>query len=259
MDWSRAKTIFIISFLILDIFLAYQLIYQKNENTFETLPEASFDQQLKAENITVTKLPTEPKKSNYVEARTKQFDFDDTLTTNQTISIASPGITSELLEPYTLKENWKVEDIDAFIKSYVYNGDQYQFWSFNSVLNEITYYQVFNGRMIYNNDNAKIKILLNGNEIVGYNQTMLENIEEVLEQDIITALEALKILYSKGLIRSDSNVSKVEIGYNTLVSNPTSSSQLLAPTWRFTINDEQEYFVNAIEGHVFNEASKILE
>ena len=29
MDWSRAKTIFIITFFILDVFLLYQLIYQK--------------------------------------------------------------------------------------------------------------------------------------------------------------------------------------------------------------------------------------
>ena len=124
----------------------------------------------------------------------------------------------------------------------------------------ITYYQLYNGRMLYNNSSAQLKITLNeDNEIIGYSQTILENIKDIKEQDIITAYEALSILYTKGLLQSDSTVSTVELGYYMLVPGQSSSAQLLAPTWCFMIDGKVEYFVNAIEGHVFNEEREILE
>ena len=58
MDWSRAKTIFIITFLLLDIFLIQQLISQRNENTFDTIEETTIDERLEAQNIQVIDLPT---------------------------------------------------------------------------------------------------------------------------------------------------------------------------------------------------------
>ena len=73
MDWSRAKTIFIITFLLLDIFLIQQLISQRNENTFDTIEEITIDERLEAQNIQVNDLPTEPTSAPYLEAEVKQI------------------------------------------------------------------------------------------------------------------------------------------------------------------------------------------
>src|SRR5690606_24780823 len=154
-------------------------------------------------------------------------------------------------------------DVDEFIHSQVLNGNQYKYWDYNEEKNEIIYYQVFNGQMLFNNESSQIVIQLNEkNEIVSYTQNMLENIKEIQKQNIITAKQALSILLSKNLLQAESTVSNVELGYYSLVSSEPnqsqSQSQLLAPTWRITLNGEVEYFINAIEGHVFNEQRVIV-
>src|SRR5699024_1070849 len=45
-------------------------------------------------------------------------------------------------------------------------------------------------------------------------------------------------------------ITKISIGYHTVV--PLANGvQVFVPTWKITVNDEQYYFVNAIEGIVF--------
>ncbi|WAA09558.1 two-component system regulatory protein YycI [Fervidibacillus albus] len=105
-------------------------------------------------------------------------------------------------------------------------------------------------KTFYKNKNGEIIIQLDeeGN-IDSYTQTMLENIQEIKEQDIFSAKQALLILYNKQYIQSGSEITDVNLGYYTLV--PALSSQLLVPTWRFEINGEENLFVNAVEGSVF--------
>jgi regulatory protein YycI of two-component signal transduction system YycFG len=264
MDWSRAKTIFIITFLLLDIFLIQQLISQRNENTFDTIEEITIDERLEAQNIQVNDLPTEPTSAPYLEAEVKQIGINDLETDQQKIVNFGSGIKVEMDTPIPLKEDWEIEDVDEFIHSQALNGNQYKYWDYNEEKNEIIYYQVFNGQMLFNNESSQIVIQLNEkNEIESYTQNMLENIKEIQKQNIITAKQALSILLSKNLLQAESTVSNVELGYYSLVSSEPnqsqSQSQLLAPTWRITLNGEVEYFINAIEGHVFNEQRVIVE
>lgn len=265
MDWSRAKTIFIITFLLLDIFLIQQLISQRNENTFDTIEETTIDERLEAQNIQVIDLPTEPTSAPYIEAEVKQISIDDVEMDNQKIVNFGSGIKVDFEIPIPLEEeNWEVADIDEFVQSSVLEGEQYKYWNYDKETNQIIYYQTYNNQMLFNNESSQIVIQLNdNNEIISYTQNMLENMKEIQEQNIITAKQALSILLSKNLLQTESVVSNVELGYYSLVSGepnqPQSQSQLLAPTWRITVNGDAEYFINAIEGHVFNEEREIVE
>ena len=103
-------------------------------------------------------------------------------------------------------------------------SNQYKYWDYNEEKNQIIYYQVFNGQMLFNNESSQIVIHLNKkNEIVSYTQNMLENIKEIQKQNIITAKQALSILLSKNLLQAESTVSNVELGYYSLVSGGTQS------------------------------------
>ena len=262
MDWSRAKNVFIMIFLILDIFLISQFIIQKSENTYDLIQDTPIDQQLKADKIQIkTELPLKPTKASYVEADAMVFQANEISSlSGQSIEILNDNILikSQLTSPYPLKKDWKVADVDQFLKNYVYYGDQYKYYQYDKDKNMITYYQLHKNQMFYKNASGQVQLVLNDkNEIVSYSQTMLDDIKEISKQEIITAHEAMTILYNKGLLDVGSNITNIKLGYYTLV--PIKSSQLLAPTWCFTIDDKRDYFVNAVEGHVLNEEEEILK
>ena len=60
MDWSKIKTIFIITFLILDVYLLFQFMKIRDANKYEVITEASFEEKLKADEIKYVDLPKDP-------------------------------------------------------------------------------------------------------------------------------------------------------------------------------------------------------
>ncbi|WAA12273.1 two-component system regulatory protein YycI [Fervidibacillus halotolerans] len=260
MDWSRAKTIFIFTFLILNVFLLFRLIQLETENKNAFIQETSMEERLLADDIEVPELPQEPKKEYYVEATAKTFhrnDMEDL--SGQEITIVSENVLeSNLSIPFQLNDDWKQTDVDLFVFNHIYQGNQYTFWDYDPEKRQIIYYQNFKNKTFYKNKNAAIILQLdqNGN-IDSYSQTMLDNIKEIKEQDIFSAKQALLILYNKQYIQSGSKITDVALGYYTLV--PAISSQLLVPTWRFEINGEKNLFVNAVEGSIFQETGEANE
>ena len=197
MDWSKAKTIFIITFLILDLFLVYQIFIQRFENRYDFIKETSIEDQLAADNIKVNDLPMEPSKASYVEADSRSFMQEEfTKLADQTITISNDTqITSRLKTPYPLVKGWSKADVDRFVQSYVPYGSLYVYWDYNEEKNTIIYYQTYNGKIFYENKDARVELQLNEkDEIVSYTQTALENIQEVKEQEIITAHDAMVVL-----------------------------------------------------------------
>lgn len=73
MDWDRIKTIFIVTFFVLDLFLIFQFIQKQDSNQLELVTETKIDQQLKAEKITMGNFPKEPKKESFIMAKNKGF------------------------------------------------------------------------------------------------------------------------------------------------------------------------------------------
>lgn len=257
-DWSRAKTIFIITFLILDIFLIYQLINQKSDNSFDLIKEATIDEQLAADEIKLPDLP-DYRKDTYVEAIIKQFKVDELdFLEDQEITYVNDNLIHGVLEnPISVTDKIDLKLVDDFVKNNIYQGNTYKFYSYNPENNTLTYYQVYQDKMFYHNNNAKVVLNLNEEfEIYSYTQTMLNRVRQIKDQEILTAHEAIVILYNKGYIESGDEVTNAQIGYRTLVPIPTMSSQLLAPTWMITVNGVENYFVNAVEGHIFQDTEE---
>src|SRR5690625_7702747 len=84
-----------------------------------------------------------------------------------------------------------------------------------------------------------------------YTQTMLG--EEDARQDkssLIKPIKAIELLYNANELRTGEEITKVDIGFHTRAPRP-SGVQVFVPAWTVTVNDERDYFVNAIEGWVF--------
>jgi len=259
MDWSRAKTIFILSFLVLDIFLILQIIDQKSASTYDYLSDVPVEEQMAADQITLPELPQGPEEEFYIEANVRDFSMENLANPakNGQLSEESHELQITLDSPYELGENWHISDVDRFVKNFIDSGSEYRYWDYDKTKNTITYFQQYNGKLFYNNRDARIVLQLNEDqEIVSYSQTMLEDITEIKNQAILSALDAVLILYKNRLLERNDEVIDVELGYYTLV--PLKSSQILAPTWRISIAGKDDFFINAVEGHIINEETQIL-
>lgn len=262
MDWNRTKTIFIISFLILDLFLIFQLKEKSSiNNDVDVITESTLEEQLEAEEITYVDIPKETWKEAYISAKRKIFTDVDLVELrnkfeNQTLSIFSEDmIVSRFDTPIPLPEIGQMEMIYQSIKSTVFQGDQYAYWAWYRDSDTILFFQTYKDKPIYFNESGMLVLHLNdtNDAIIGYTQTLLNTIEPVDEQgqqqEVLTAHKAIETLYKKNNLPSKSKITKIELGYFTLV--PLSSGvQVFAPTWHIVVDEKQNFFVNAIEGQI---------
>src|SRR4051812_25110580 len=78
MDWSKTKSIFIMVFFVLDIFLLYQFLEKKDNYQFEYIAEATLEDRLQGDEITYVSLPKQKLKDQFLIAKSKIFEKEDT-------------------------------------------------------------------------------------------------------------------------------------------------------------------------------------
>jgi regulatory protein YycI of two-component signal transduction system YycFG len=265
MDWSKIKTIFIISFLILDLYLMYQFLIIRDANKYKFLSETSLEYNLKTNEIAFDELPKEIIKDKYLSAKPKVFtDHDLGLLKEQSVTLLDETlIQSELANPIPLNAQFDPLEAQSFLNSYVLYGDQYGYWQLDDQFKTITFYQKHDNKMFYENINGKVILYLNDNfQIVSYEQTFLESIDNLTEkeEDVLPPIKAIETLYQKGLLKPKSKITKVELGYSTLIQ--LAASQVLTPTWHLVVEDEEHLYVNALEGQIIqfnNTENNIVE
>ena len=104
MDWDRIKTIFIVTFFVLDLFLIFQFIQKQDSNQLELIAETKIDQELKANKITMGNIPKEPKKESFIRAENKAFKEEDAHIPNEMISQQQEQINEkEIVEEPVMK------------------------------------------------------------------------------------------------------------------------------------------------------------
>jgi regulatory protein YycI of two-component signal transduction system YycFG len=265
MDWSKIKTIFILTFLILDVYLLYQFMKIRDANKYELITETSLEDKLKADEIQYVELPKAPMKEQYLSAKPKLFSKGDVAKLKgQTAVLKEPGTTIQvtLEKPFQLSTKFEPSELASFLKDNILYGESYQFWEKNEKRNTITYFQQYENFLMYKNINGMITFTLNAdNQIVSYQQTYLEEFEKLTaKEEILPPLKAIETLHQKGELPPKSKITKIELGYSTLIQ--LTASQVLAPTWRFVVDDKESLFVNAFEGQIiqFNsDEKKVVE
>lgn len=253
MDWSKIKTIFIITFLILDVYLLYQFMKTRDANKYELITETTIEDKLKADEIQYVDIPKTDIKDQYLSAKPRIFSKNDLTKLKGQVSSSmetSPTIQVTLTKPYQLTSKFEPSELASFLKDEVLYGSHYQFWEKNDKKNTITYIQQYENFPLYENINGMITFNLNAdNQIISYQQTYLEGIEMLTaKENILSPLKAIETLHQKGLLKTKSKITNIELGYSTLVQ--LTASQVLAPTWCFVVNDKERLFVNAIEGQI---------
>ncbi|MEH7386147.1 two-component system regulatory protein YycI [Bacillus sp. JJ1521] len=253
MDWSKTQSLFIIVFLILNIFLGYQLAQKRDSSQIDALAEMTNDEELANEDITYEALPKEPKELSYISGKVQTFTEDDVKSLkNQVVNIETAGVLKgEFKEPIkiSLTDHMKIQQ---FVKEHLLAGEKYTVWSVDEEAGTIVLVQQHNNYKVFGqslNISGVIYLYVNDDhEAIAYEQTVIPEFQEYELEELIPPLKTLANLLNNHHLKSGSHVSKVEIGYYPLL--PYSESQLLAPTWHVVIDDEIEIYVNAIEGQI---------
>lgn len=270
MQWSQIKTLFILSFLVLNIYLVVQFIDKKDQSDYTLLDHgvSTFEEKLKNENIVMLEGISDfsgRKQEPYISAEQKEFDQDDlklfNSLKNQKVSIVQNKLVVSILDKPIPIPSGELSEIEEFVKKqFVYPSD-YVLWDWDKELNILVFFQQKNGRPIYFNRSGIILVFLNeNNEMTLYTQTMLGEKESLQdEKTLITPEKAIEALYNANELRSEDEITKVDIGFHTRV--PLEDGvQVFVPTWKVTVNDERNYFVNAIEAFIFSSnSSKFLQ
>lgn len=256
MQWSQIKTLFILSFLILDVYLFIQFLGKEDVGIIEH-EESSIEQRLENENITIPKLPDEEIKEPFISVSQKSFTDEDEklfnhLNKQETASVNN-FVVSSFEEPIEISEDESNEKIESIVKSSVVFPEEYLFWDWNKEMNILIFFQEKSDRPVFFNQNGVILVFLNDqNEMIFYTQTVLGDAESREEKKkLITPLKAIEALYDSNELYSGDEITEVYLGFHTRM--PLANGvQVFVPTWKVTVNDEKNYFVNAIEGRIFS-------
>lgn len=254
MDWNKTKTIFIVTFLILNVFLTWQLVETKSDNQLGLIAEATIQEQLQQNNITIAvDLPEEESSGGHVigKSTTLTERMAANLFNQETKVIDNHLFLSLLNKPYKLEFNENFSsNLNEFLLTYVYKGDQYRYGRYEEETNKIYLYQKYGDKTAYTFEDEPLILQLNDQEeIVGYQQIYFE-FEELdgKEREILSSLKALEMLLKERLIWTNDTITTIEFGYYSFFS-PQGDAQVFAPMWRVVV-DEDTFLVNAIEGTV---------
>lgn len=257
MDWSKSKSIFIVVFLILNVFL-YSLYLNRHTEAqqFEVLSERKIESQLNDDNITINNLPTKIEAVSYISAKVKDFSKEELKIPNSEIVESDYKLTVMLKEPVKIRETRNKASFDEFLQTNVYEGSSYVLWEIDEKSRSATFFQRANDKTIYYNINGILSVYWNDkNEIIKYEQTMLEKVEKLEEKkQLLQPIKIIQVLYSRGDLESNSEVVDMKLGYSTLVQ--LTEIQVFVPTWVVHVKSEdgkvEEYFVNATDGKLID-------
>ncbi|SDN85912.1 Two-component signal transduction system YycFG, regulatory protein YycI [Psychrobacillus sp. OK028] len=254
MDWSKTKTIFIIVFSILNVFLLSLYLNRYNASQQIDKPnDTPIEEKLILDNIKVLATNDEIKEASYVSGTVHNFNQEEIEElSNQTIEIAAKDkIISTFDEPIKITDENTLEKI---VHEQVINGAAYSLWKIDEENNTAILFQQVNKRLVYYNSNAKLLVRWNEeNELIGYEQTILDDLENFnMSQKLLPHMQVINKLYDNSLLKPDSMIKEIKLGYSTLAQ--LTETQVFAPTWHILVElldgTIEEYFVNAVEGRV---------
>ncbi|MEK4283432.1 two-component system regulatory protein YycI [Ureibacillus sp. FSL K6-0165] len=263
MDWSRSKTIFIIVFLILDVFL-FSLYLNRHIEAQQVKVSGgkTIESRLKDDQITFNLLPN-IESAPYISAKVQDFSAENLQLKNyQQMTIENNNkLIVTLDEPVKLRNVKEKSSFNEFVRNNVYNGSSYVVWKINEDERTAIFFQKFEDKTIYYNIHGIVTIYWNEDlEVTRYEQTMLNDFEKFEEEEnLLPPYQIIQILYSRDLLKPRSHITEIKLGYSTLVQ--LTQTQVFVPTWKVSVKDadgtEEEFFVNAVEGKIIDVQSDL--
>lgn len=243
MDWSRAKTVMIVSFLLLNILLGYQLWNdvqaQLNANPNSAELPADKLQMMQQKKITLsTNLPSETPmmgdltyllQSDIMEQQEPKLiipPVDSAVVFNEKqLDRALGGLIPELMEySYDVHSSEEGVQEGVFVMHYMVDGRP-----------------MFHTRLELYNSNLKI---------TGYLQDRVRITRTGEKQQVLAASKIVSSLIETYL-EPGAVIVDIQLGYYGQIFD--SEVQVATPSWRVMLDDGKVYYVDAISGEVLTD------
>ncbi|WP_066195476.1 two-component system regulatory protein YycI [Gracilibacillus timonensis] len=253
MQWGQIKTLFILCFLVLDIFLLHHFINNPRSN-IELTEDVPQEENLRNNVNGLDNLPSDPPvEEAMLYAEQKELSGEDVEAIN-----ALPEQSSVILDNHLIISRFNepldvdIDENPEAVGNYIWHFEEYSYFGKDEETNTHIYFQNLE-RPIYFNHSAVILVQENEQgQPVNYLQTGLAQTPEPQEEEEINhPFAALDVLYSRGgyINSGDEITSEVTLGYHNLLPLPN-GVQVLAPTWEFEVNEDEYFYVNAFERHI---------
>ncbi|MEO3945767.1 two-component system regulatory protein YycI [Gorillibacterium sp. CAU 1737] len=243
MDWGRAKSVLIVSFLLLNIVLGFQLYNSRWDKTASQNTAVIREETLKLLDsrnirIAVKKVPKDTPKLRAVYSREK-INHDDP------VKVESPFNASTLLRNSPSEKAMEEAGIE--------NPGAYESDAATSVKGEKrVYYQMVDDLPLFD---VSLVLAEENGKITGYKQAYVEvqSGVDVQEQEVISAYTALRSL-AENTQETNYSIVDIQLGYHGQKFN--TETQYMLPSWRIMRDNGDIYYVQAYTGAVEQPSEK---
>jgi|GEM_PF-4367168 len=234
MDWSRAKTIFIISFILLDLFLAAQInqMIEQKSNYLKTdeISEEQIRELLESNQIRIaTKIPNDTTQTPALQTKitpVSNWNYNEKWIYQYSFSTPMPIQNRAMLEQYLQKKL-------PFFQDYRYSSE----YSTNHKYIYLQHYNqrpIFDGKIVCHLQNGKLTHL----------QVLHFQIKGQVNIEFISFNQALFNFIHRNSLPKGAKITKIELGYRSMYY-PSPNEVILVPVWRFTVNNKLHYDIYA--------------
>ncbi|MFD2616543.1 two-component system regulatory protein YycI [Terrilactibacillus laevilacticus] len=271
MNWSKTKTIFIICFLLLNIFLAYEFYQRQSEELTMDSPTQDITQT--KNNVKIdTEIPKTPENVTFIIGEQQSFvkndknDLIDSLKSlqdtkdysAQTIKVTNNGRTIEGTFEHPVDIPKQNKNYQQIIQKLIYKGNEYTYSSTDKDGN-LHFIQVFDSTPVYIKDHNGFTFLnlkVKNHQIISYTQRYFV-FTKTNKVDIINATGAYDNLIQNNILsgyKKNITLKKINLAYFNSIGNvDQNDTMVFFPTWHMQVKTEKDthhYFVNAVSSEV---------
>ena len=240
MDWGRAKSILIFSFLLLNILLGYQLWLDIREqlNANVNSAELPADKLLIMQQKRISLAANLPLETPMLGDLTYLLHSESRSHEKKTI-LDKPADSAIIFSKSELAKVFgqEIEEINLYTYDLLSSPD-----------GVFVMYRIVDGYPIFN---VKLELFNSNLKITAYQQDRIELLSRGEAKQVLPAAKIVASLIETYL-EDGSTISDIQLGYYGQIFD--SDKQVSAPTWRVMLEDGKTYYVNAISGEVATDA-----
>jgi regulatory protein YycI of two-component signal transduction system YycFG len=248
-DWSRAKTILIWAFLLLDLFLGYQVYASRMQHwqDAETVDGNKWDIELYLQQLNITlatEVPQETPELRYLNVEVqglKTFALQGI--PGIKVSMEKTALAAKLEPPMRVRGEMTPAELLRQLHPRILHANEYAADSHQSGRQRFIYLQQYDKLPLFV---APLEIHLENGAVHSFRQTYFHIRSQGSGRQVISAYTALRSLVEKQIISPGEKIENVQLGYYGYYD---ADIQVLAPVWR-VIHDGKLHYVNAFTGAV---------
>lgn len=228
MDWKLAKSLFIASFLLMNIVLIY-IFY--NESNAEVSQLAESTNALESTNIDTSALDNfESISMNIIIGKPLYFDMD--LEEDDSLDQAGNTLTTMLEDSL----QFDTDTLSTYKNNSIYRGEEYHYDEVMSEDGLKIFNQYYQDYPIFSHDAARLYFSEEQNSVT---QGYIENIEQndySTEQKVRHPKKIVENLYTENNITDNAAIESATLGYYIILEE--TDQVMMRPKWQFEIIDE---------------------